>query len=211
MDIGPDILKCYQALGVQAGVPFDEIKRAYRDQIKLWHPDRHDLSSGSRAQAEEKCKQLNIAFRKLKLFYVTYRGEPIGEILAPGTYEFLVCGLEWGPNRTATDCEFRIQLQTTTDLLSTAGKRLPSGRLLIDLIPDVVCHFGPDDTKRSVQANLKMGRFSEACLGRAQRIAHPYGRYIGQTVLARVILKKMSFREFNEIETYFKADSRSRH
>ena len=201
------MLKCYQALGGQPGVPFDDVKRAYRNQIKLWHPDRHDRGSSSRAQAEEKSKQLNIAFRKLKLSYAAHTAKLSGEILTPGIYAFLVSSLEWGPNQNGTEAGFRIQLQSTTDLLSTAGKRLLSGYVLIDVIPDVVCHFGPDDIKRSVQANLKMGRFSEACLGRAQRIAHPYGRYIGQTVLAHVSLKQTSFQELNEVETYFKVDS----
>ena len=200
-------------MGVQPGIPFDRIKRAYRDQIKLWPPDRHGGRSLLRAQAEEKCKQINIAFRKLKVWYSaqTQTAEPASEILKPGTYAFLVSAIEWGVHRTGTACEFRIRLQSIKDLLSTAGKRLPPGYILSDSIPDVVCHFGPDDTRRSVQANLKMGVFSEACLGRAQRIAQPYGRYVGQTVLARIISKKVPFGEFNEVETYFKTDSKPRH
>ena len=45
-------LYSYQLLGLKPGASIDEVKRAYRDMIKVWHPDRfcHDQRLQLKAQ-----------------------------------------------------------------------------------------------------------------------------------------------------------------
>jgi DnaJ domain len=53
----------YRVLGLQKGASKTEIKQAYRDLAKIWHPDR--LSAGDerlRRKAEAKLKEINEAY-----------------------------------------------------------------------------------------------------------------------------------------------------
>ncbi len=55
----------YQLLGVRAGAPSEEIREAYRDLIRVWHPDRFEHDSKLRAKAEKTTQELNAAYRRL--------------------------------------------------------------------------------------------------------------------------------------------------
>jgi tetratricopeptide (TPR) repeat protein len=61
-----DIDRCYAILGVGYGASADELKQAYRDLVREWHPDKHQHDSRKQVQAEEKLKQINIAYDRLK-------------------------------------------------------------------------------------------------------------------------------------------------
>jgi TPR repeat protein len=61
-----DILKCCQTLGVEPGVSAKALKKAYRDLVKTWHPDRFHNSPKQRQEAEEKLKHINLAFERVQ-------------------------------------------------------------------------------------------------------------------------------------------------
>lgn len=56
---------CYRVLGVRPGASPADLKAAYRDLAKVWHPDRflHDLRLQQKAQ--EKLKEINEAYDQL--------------------------------------------------------------------------------------------------------------------------------------------------
>jgi len=60
-----DRSKCYEILGVQAGVSREELKAAHRDLTKVWHPDRFAHDPRLQAKAQEKLKEINDAFDQL--------------------------------------------------------------------------------------------------------------------------------------------------
>jgi flagellar biosynthesis/type III secretory pathway M-ring protein FliF/YscJ len=63
-------LDAYSVLGVRRGDSFDEIRRAYRERMKEYHPDRVAyLGEELRELAERKAKQINMAFGELKTKY----------------------------------------------------------------------------------------------------------------------------------------------
>lgn len=60
------VRKCCEILGVSAGASPLEVKQAYRDLAKVWHPDRFQDNDRLRKRAEEKLKQINDAYEYLK-------------------------------------------------------------------------------------------------------------------------------------------------
>jgi Flp pilus assembly protein TadD len=62
------IERCYTILGVQPGAPPDEVKRAYRDLVREWHPDRLQHDARKQKQAEERLKEINIAYDRIQTY-----------------------------------------------------------------------------------------------------------------------------------------------
>jgi hypothetical protein len=64
-----DCAKCrqhYKELGFAFGVPSEaEIQEAYKEAVKQWHPDLYENFASLRADAEERFKQIQVAYREL--------------------------------------------------------------------------------------------------------------------------------------------------
>ena len=54
-----------RTLEVEPGSSIEEIRQAYRDQTKIWHPDRFSNDIRLQKKAEEKIKQINLAYQRL--------------------------------------------------------------------------------------------------------------------------------------------------
>jgi TonB family protein len=52
-------------LEIEPGASFEEIRQAYRDQTKVWHPDRFSNDIRLQKKAEDKLKQINMAYQRL--------------------------------------------------------------------------------------------------------------------------------------------------
>src|SRR5204862_447265 len=52
-------------LEIERGASLAEIRQAYRDQTKVWHPDRFSNDIRLKNKAEEKLKRINLAYRRL--------------------------------------------------------------------------------------------------------------------------------------------------
>jgi curved DNA-binding protein CbpA len=62
--------KYYQILKIEPGVTFEEVKRAYREKVKFWHPDRFPIESPRlQKKAHEQVSQINEAYKGLELLY----------------------------------------------------------------------------------------------------------------------------------------------
>ena len=53
--------ECYRLLELQPGASEQEVTRAWRDLVKVWHPDRFANDPLMRKRAEDKVKALNQA------------------------------------------------------------------------------------------------------------------------------------------------------
>lgn len=56
---------CYRLLEIDPSASDDEVRRAHRDLIKVWHPDRFGRDQALRARAEEKLKAINAAYETI--------------------------------------------------------------------------------------------------------------------------------------------------
>jgi len=63
-----DIERFYTVLGLKPGASPKEVKQAYRDLVRVWHPDRFSHDPRLRQKAQEKLKDLNQAYSRLKTF-----------------------------------------------------------------------------------------------------------------------------------------------
>jgi len=60
-----DIRDCFRILDLEPGASLEEIKRSYRELVRVWHPDRFRSDPKLQAKAEEKLKQINLAYERL--------------------------------------------------------------------------------------------------------------------------------------------------
>ncbi len=56
---------CYQVLEIDQSTPYAEIKKAYRDLVKIWHPDRFSHDVRLQEKCQKRTQNLNEAFHHL--------------------------------------------------------------------------------------------------------------------------------------------------
>lgn len=61
-----ELAKYYELLGVAPGTNGRELKQAYLDMAKVWHPDRFSHDPRLQQKAQEKLKEINEAYERLK-------------------------------------------------------------------------------------------------------------------------------------------------
>jgi curved DNA-binding protein CbpA len=61
-----DLYECYRVLDLSPGASLDEVREAWRDLVQVWHPDRFRDNTRLHRKAEERIKQINLAYDALK-------------------------------------------------------------------------------------------------------------------------------------------------
>lgn len=83
----PDIH--FQTLEIEPGASKDDIKQAYKDLAKVWHPDRFSEDSRLQQKAESKLKRINAAYEFLK----SYQPQVIHNKVEPEQEKYSVISL----------------------------------------------------------------------------------------------------------------------
>ena len=60
-----DFKQCLEILGLKNATSQKQIKAAYRHMVRTWHPDRFPFDAKLRKHAEEKLRNINIAYERL--------------------------------------------------------------------------------------------------------------------------------------------------
>ena len=63
-----DIEQSFEILELDRGASTDEIKQSYKDIVTVWHPDRFSNNPRLKQKAEEKLKEVNVAYDTLKSY-----------------------------------------------------------------------------------------------------------------------------------------------
>jgi hypothetical protein len=63
--LNDELERFYELLGVRPGASARELKEAYRDLAKVWHPDRFSHDPRLQRKAQEKLKEINEAYERL--------------------------------------------------------------------------------------------------------------------------------------------------
>ncbi len=65
-----DIQKCYEILELDSAATVEDAKKAHRDLVSIWHPDRITASNPRlKKKAEEKIKEINVAYQMLVVYF----------------------------------------------------------------------------------------------------------------------------------------------
>ncbi len=63
-----EIAACYRLLELEPGASLAAAKQAYRELVKVWHPDRFPNDPKFQKRATEKTQQINKAFAKIEAY-----------------------------------------------------------------------------------------------------------------------------------------------
>lgn len=75
-----EILRSFEILELKPDVSFEGVRQAYREMAKVWHPDRFQNEPKLRAKAQEKLKQINLAYERLRDYFenpTAYNSDPV--------------------------------------------------------------------------------------------------------------------------------------
>lgn len=81
----------YALLEVEPGAPPEEVRRAYLDLVKVWHPDRFPNDPRLTAKADQRLMEINLAYERLRGDATTNRvcddlaGAPAAHEAAPSS------------------------------------------------------------------------------------------------------------------------------
>jgi len=68
-----EIQKCFEALDVSPEASIEDVRQAYKDLVNIWHPDRVPDNPRLKKKAEEKLKDINLAYEELTSFLTSKR------------------------------------------------------------------------------------------------------------------------------------------
>ncbi len=70
---------CYKILSIESSCDWPGVRKAYRQKIQKWHPDRI-TDAAIKSSAEDKLKELNLAYEQLSVYYKMHGYLPVQEI-----------------------------------------------------------------------------------------------------------------------------------
>lgn len=68
------IRRSLEILELQPGASLDDVKRAYKDIVTVWHPDRFSHNPRLKKKAEGRIKEINAAYDTLTKFMISSSG-----------------------------------------------------------------------------------------------------------------------------------------
>lgn len=71
-----DLQQCYTTLDLPFGASFEEVKRAYKELVRVWHPDRFPNSPDLQQRAHSKLSRINEAYETLKAHFESGGPQP---------------------------------------------------------------------------------------------------------------------------------------
>ncbi|MFO7598299.1 MAG: J domain-containing protein [Candidatus Desulfacyla sp.] len=63
------IQRSFEILELEQGATLDDARQAYKDIANVWHPDRFSANPRLKHKAEQKLKEVNVAYETLKSFF----------------------------------------------------------------------------------------------------------------------------------------------
>ena len=74
-----ELRKCFEVLEVHQNGTMEEVRQAYKDLVKVWHPDRFAEDPRLRVRAEKRLKEINMAYETIKALISSGRYRASGQ------------------------------------------------------------------------------------------------------------------------------------
>lgn len=118
-----DIEQCYKILELGPGASLEEVRRAYRDSVSIWHPDRFgERNPRLTKRAEEKIRQINEAYETLvAVCSAQHSGNPCISDCAAGAWQRTPS--DW-QDRQSSGKKSKKVFPSRTEAAAEAGTRL---------------------------------------------------------------------------------------
>jgi len=71
-----EIQRCFETLELPKDSSIEDVRQAYKDLVNIWHPDRVGNNPRLKKKAEEKLKDINIAYKELSSFLTSRQKSP---------------------------------------------------------------------------------------------------------------------------------------
>lgn len=150
--------ECLRALGLQHGASWDEINQAYRDLIRIWHPDRFQGDPRLRARSEEQTRLLNHAITFLRREYKPGPRKAQTKIKAPPATAKRSARAtnKRAPGPTQKKSQFQISPLMAYHKKIPCVSRIASGALLGVFGVGLIYYFGEQQLRSSIGAVLML-------------------------------------------------------
>jgi hypothetical protein len=63
------IRRSFEILELERDATLDDARQAYKDIVNVWHPDRFTANPRLKHKAEQKLKEVNVAYETVKAFF----------------------------------------------------------------------------------------------------------------------------------------------
>jgi len=63
------IQRSFEILELDPGATEDDARQAYKDIVNVWHPDRFSANPRLKEKAEQKLKEVNLAYEAIRSFF----------------------------------------------------------------------------------------------------------------------------------------------
>ena len=63
-----EIRRCFETLELSQDASIQDVRQSYKDLVNIWHPDRVGDNPRLKKKAEEKLKEINLAYEELNSF-----------------------------------------------------------------------------------------------------------------------------------------------
>lgn len=81
-----DLKRCLEVLELKNATSISQVKHAYRELVHVWHPDRFPLNSPIKKRADEKMREINMAYEQLIAFLSAEHQKDKLSLLVPKTF-----------------------------------------------------------------------------------------------------------------------------
>ncbi|MBI1177985.1 DnaJ domain-containing protein [bacterium] len=153
-----DVANSYRLLGLAPGASWPDVRRNYRRLVREWHPDQFGHSVTLQTTANEKLKEINVAYEQIRKFRdvaAHVKGAPNGSRSTPNSSCHTKSGREStkssgraSPNDSGNQKEATQRQYSIFELLLRHPAAIRFGVLVVSIVVSLL-RGGSGDTARS--------------------------------------------------------------
>ena len=149
-----EILICFDILEVKPESPFKEVKRAYREMAKVWHPDRFPNDPSLQSKGQEKLKQINRAYEKLQVFFENPEAYKVAPGMSPDPQATPSANTQSASTAAAKDYEAACRIKPQNQGAKEGA--------ILSIIYDVLRNYSPSPSCLYLRPNIPQNKLNGA-------------------------------------------------